>query len=140
MWRQYRKNPIIKYKTERKWFKVKNIPGFSRQLGYLQRRRRLIVTKTPREIVYFKWLKGPQRALCVRGPLANNGKRNHREYQLSGKTSSRAVALAARGQVGPERRQPSQTPVLAPQPPPPTLHQPPPPETSRTPSIASPRS
>ncbi|MGH0163575.1 UNVERIFIED_CONTAM: hypothetical protein FKN15_062534 [Acipenser sinensis] len=25
------------------------------------------------------------RALCVRGPLANNGKRNHREYQLSGK-------------------------------------------------------
>ncbi|MGH0169629.1 UNVERIFIED_CONTAM: hypothetical protein FKN15_058381 [Acipenser sinensis] len=26
----------------------------------------------------------PQRALCVRGPLANNGKRNHREYQLSG--------------------------------------------------------
>ncbi|MGH0123443.1 UNVERIFIED_CONTAM: hypothetical protein FKN15_012534 [Acipenser sinensis] len=36
----------------------------------------------------------PQRALCVRGPLANNGKRNHREYQLSGKTSSRAVALA----------------------------------------------
>ncbi|MGH0117434.1 UNVERIFIED_CONTAM: hypothetical protein FKN15_034621, partial [Acipenser sinensis] len=25
----------------------------------------------------------PQRALCVRGPLANNGKRNHREYQLS---------------------------------------------------------
>ncbi|MGH0140104.1 UNVERIFIED_CONTAM: hypothetical protein FKN15_000554, partial [Acipenser sinensis] len=40
--------------------------------------------------------------------------------------------LPARGQVGPERRQPSQTPVLAPQPPPPTLHQPPPPETSRT--------
>ncbi|MGH0129669.1 UNVERIFIED_CONTAM: hypothetical protein FKN15_065962 [Acipenser sinensis] len=37
----------------------------------------------------------PQRALCVHGPLANNGKRNHREYQLSGKTSSRAVALAA---------------------------------------------
>ncbi|MGH0129617.1 UNVERIFIED_CONTAM: hypothetical protein FKN15_034494 [Acipenser sinensis] len=45
--------------------------------------------------------------------------------------------LPARGQVGPERRQPSQTPVLAPQPPPPTLHQPPPPETSRSPSIAS---
>ncbi|MGH0117677.1 UNVERIFIED_CONTAM: hypothetical protein FKN15_041869 [Acipenser sinensis] len=27
----------------------------------------------------------PQRALCVRSPLANNGKRNHREYQLFGK-------------------------------------------------------
>ncbi|MGH0174649.1 UNVERIFIED_CONTAM: hypothetical protein FKN15_014280 [Acipenser sinensis] len=40
-------------------------------------------------------IQNPQRALCVRGPLANNGKRNHREYQLSGKTSSRAVALAA---------------------------------------------
>ncbi|MGH0128708.1 UNVERIFIED_CONTAM: hypothetical protein FKN15_035834 [Acipenser sinensis] len=37
---------------------------------------------------------GVMRALCFRGPLANNGKRNHREYQLSGKTSSRAVALA----------------------------------------------
>ncbi|MGH0165610.1 UNVERIFIED_CONTAM: hypothetical protein FKN15_049274 [Acipenser sinensis] len=27
----------------------------------------------------------PQRALCVRGPLANNGKRNHREYPQEGK-------------------------------------------------------
>ncbi|MGH0143419.1 UNVERIFIED_CONTAM: hypothetical protein FKN15_078071 [Acipenser sinensis] len=30
------------------------------------------------------WLH-PQRALCVRGPLANNGKRNHGEYQMFGK-------------------------------------------------------
>ncbi|MGH0188260.1 UNVERIFIED_CONTAM: hypothetical protein FKN15_028826 [Acipenser sinensis] len=52
-------------------------------------------------------------------------------------TAPRENTRSARGQVGPERRQPSQTPVLAPQPPPPTLHQPPPPETSRSPSIAS---
>ncbi|MGH0177515.1 UNVERIFIED_CONTAM: hypothetical protein FKN15_011773 [Acipenser sinensis] len=33
-------------------------------------------------LVVLKFSDSPQRALCVRGPLANNGKRNHREYQL----------------------------------------------------------
>ncbi|MGH0145089.1 UNVERIFIED_CONTAM: hypothetical protein FKN15_006506 [Acipenser sinensis] len=48
--------------------------------------------------------------------------------------------LSARDQVGPERRQQSQTPVLTPRPPSQSLYQSPPPDTSRTPSIASPHS
>ncbi|MGH0150220.1 UNVERIFIED_CONTAM: hypothetical protein FKN15_073567 [Acipenser sinensis] len=72
----------------------------------------------------------PQMALCARGLPASDGKTKPRRIP-------ELPWLPARGQVGPERRQPSQTPVLAPQPPPPTLHQPPPPETSRSPSIAS---
>ncbi|MGH0134744.1 UNVERIFIED_CONTAM: hypothetical protein FKN15_024314 [Acipenser sinensis] len=77
----------------------------------------------------------PAEGAVPRGLLISNDNTAPRENTRSGKQQMRAHL-----QVGPERRQPSQTPVLAPQPPPPTLHQPPPPETSRTPSIASPHS
>ncbi|MGH0141240.1 UNVERIFIED_CONTAM: hypothetical protein FKN15_073125 [Acipenser sinensis] len=50
------------------------------------RRSTIDVWQQPSDVLVFgESGVGNQRALCVRGPLANNGKRNHREYPLEGK-------------------------------------------------------
>ncbi|MGH0185203.1 UNVERIFIED_CONTAM: hypothetical protein FKN15_017263 [Acipenser sinensis] len=82
----YLLSSFIKYSYEGKWLHPKNgkILGALNMGGASTQ-----ITFTPEGRIADKQT-DPQRALCLRGPLASNGKRNRREYPQEGKQHSQA--------------------------------------------------